>query len=832
MTTMHHARAATRAAALIAIASTATTSANSQVPDNIIRQLRPLVEIAVTNPAAPSSPLALGIFDTGGTSIFIPPETNSRLGIGTAASVGGANPEYTNFGVIGAPIDVTVGGWLGATLGGPELVSTAAAPFNGPDHIFGLNGRRLVVEPIARTGISPSLTYFNAAGAPPPRFSEPNIGAGFYNGDGAGQRPLVAIVDPTQASYLPFASGNVLVPPPAGVNLVPPSLPLDQVTSSVSFLDPGSGQVPTRALNFNPDFLFTLTMTPQRPAPAATAANPSPTPTLVADFTRYADADRRNATRGARPLVTLDAANNLFGAGGPANGTYLADTGAPTTDAPATVPNPANPPVLGTDQLNRFGQYWDFERRDLLLFGPRNAEDRALAGPGILFNVDRLTTGLARTGVNQLSQFGVPPVLNAVNPPGNANGSPTTVAPVSDIAATGFYRSNATHANALYIEGVESLGLFGGPGGDLIDGLSMGKDLVDAQGRLFFSVDPGSVGVSGAGFGTGVPGQSGRLQQMGDIFESRTGRPLVVRGVNTLRFNQDVLGLGANVGPISFNDGTRGAADNLRDFDLRTQDAFVDADLAHVMRNVDPFIRFPGDARNPGEGITGNYGTRGDVLGVNFDTYFSLDGASPHAGGSGADVLVNNLLGVGFHRFALAGDSGLLAGDDIDGIALLRPGSPLQSALSRGVLDRPAFLLGGRYGPNFTDGFDGIDFIQGHGLSDSMLFSLARGSPTLGIFDPFLGRLLSPADVFITDFDFTFSLWASAESLGLDPFIDNIDGLDVIAGSRDPPLPPPPVAAPPTLVTLLSAVLAFFAVRSRSPRVPSRVAGVLKPAAV
>jgi hypothetical protein len=59
-----------------------------------------------------------------------------------------------------------------------------------------------------------------------------------------------------------------------------------------------------------------------------------------------------------------------------------------------------------------------------------------------------------------------------------------------------------------------------------------------------------------------------------------------------------------------------------------------------------------------------------------------------------------------------------------------------------------------------------------------MLFSLAPGSPSLGIFDNFLGRFLSPADVFITDFDGTFAMYATAESLGLNPATDNIDGLD------------------------------------------------------
>jgi hypothetical protein len=51
----------------------------------------------------------------------------------------------------------------------------------------------------------------------------------------------------------------------------------------------------------------------------------------------------------------------------------------------------------------------------------------------------------------------------------------------------------------------------------------------------------------------------------------------------------------------------------------------------------------------------------------------------------------------------------------------------------------------------------GIDPFRGAGIADLALFSLAPGSPSLGIMDPFLGRPLSGADVFVTDFDGTFA---------------------------------------------------------------------------
>jgi hypothetical protein len=70
---------------------------------------------------------------------------------------------------------------------------------------------------------------------------------------------------------------------------------------------------------------------------------------------------------------------------------------------------------------------------------------------------------------------------------------------------------------------------------------------------------------------------------------------------------------------------------------------------------------------------------------------------------------------------------------------------------------------------------------------DTALFSLAPGSPTLSIFSLALGRTYSPADVFFTGFGGGFSVYASAESLGLLP-TDNIVGLDIRIGVLPPEL--------------------------------------------
>src|SRR5262249_28091018 len=122
-------------------------------------------------------------------------------------------------------------------------------------------------------------------------------------------------------------------------------------------------------------------------------------------------------TTGGLPMVNIGL-GNPFGIAAANFGTYIADTGAPSTGTPT----PANPnPLLGTDNLNGFGQYWNFQSSQMLLFGPTKASDRNIVGPGILFNVDRTTQGLASTGVNQLAVNGLPPLMNAPNPTPNPN---------------------------------------------------------------------------------------------------------------------------------------------------------------------------------------------------------------------------------------------------------------------------------------------------------------------------------------------------------------------------------------------------------------------------
>jgi hypothetical protein len=347
----------------------------------------------------------------------------------------------------------------------------------------------------------------------------------------------------------------------------------------------------------------------------------------------------------------------------------------------------------------------------------------------------------------------------------------------------------------------------------------LGADPIQQRSDLFFSVDRDSHGLnprSGVAQQQNGPLGLGPQQVAGDIFESFTGRPAGpgFLGTNSLRFNQDLLGLGPNSGPMAGIDPNCRNCDNLLDFDLNSQNGYVGGvPSSQVQRNIDPFITAPGDDFNPGAGVRRNYGTRGDIYGQNFDTYITLHRGSPELaplGASSADLLVGNRLGQGpgLHIFADHALLGLQAGDDIDALALDRLGSPTLGTLTPGNHLRPRFLKNGVFDLDL-DVFSGIDPFNGAGAADLALFSLDRDSPSLNL----LG--LSPADIFITDFDGTFALYASAESLGLNHFGDNIDGLDAR-----------PVPEPSCVLLLLGAFGAAVGSRRWRGTKPVRLGGI------
>jgi hypothetical protein len=140
--------------------------------------------------------------------------------------------------------------------------------------------------------------------------------------------------------------------------------------------------------------------------------------------------------------------------------------------------------------------------------------------------------------------------------------------------------------------------------------------------------------------------------------------------------------------------------------------------------------------------IAGFFGDELDALDlaqVASSPYFSIDRFSA-SNGFGAGSLANDILlaGLGVYAFGEA-HIGLLGGDDLD-----------------------ALLLDDQFNPGALD--PGID---------RALFSLDRASPTV------LGGGISAADVLLTDFTGSFSVFRSAGALGL-RVEDDVDALDTV----------------------------------------------------
>jgi len=228
-------------------------------------------------------------------------------------------------------------------------------------------------------------------------------------------------------------------------------------------------------------------------------------------------------------------------------GYQLIDTGAPTTrrggpDA-----------ITGTDELNKCGQFFDFSpvggggaganHGRLTLIAPSDPRIRTMRGNGILMGVDAGTVGLSRTAVNQESQYGSIPQLQV--------GANTLVTPAVPGEAGGtIFRTHLTGSNASYID-EDATALI--RGADVIDAQSLGGDGITPQSPLFFSVGRNSVGQPGSA----VNGQSMLNQVPGDIFEIPGDQPPYQRvqrfagRTNSLTINQEVMGLGPNVGPLA-----------------------------------------------------------------------------------------------------------------------------------------------------------------------------------------------------------------------------------------------------------------------------------------
>ena len=432
-------------------------------------------------------------------------------------------------------------------------------------------------------------------------------------------------------------------------------------------------------------------------------------------------------------------------------------------------------PLIGTNVTNEFGQVWNYapvgagvdaanpNRGALTLTGPiANNYAMSLMGNGIIFVVDSSTTGMIGTGVNQQASYGNIPQLQSGNtaPVGGDN--------VRAAAGT-IYRTDLTGSNASYI----TTGASGLAAGEVMTGLSLGKDLIGQHSQLFFTVSSSSDGQGGSA----VRNQQLSLQAGASIYTVPLGQPTpndFTPQSNGLLFNHELLGLGQTIGPSAV--GVQGS-DQLRDFKVNTQFAMPAVSIS----NLDPAIT---QVNQPASATRPRAGT--EILGTNFDTYFATNQGGP--------TIFKDTKGTVFASGP--NDIGLEASDKINSFALLRPsvaaGIIGAANVQRGTNRFSSQLIENAdtefntFDPNINDSFDGIDAFHG-GNSDLAVFTMAPGSPSLTAYEASLatagfgrfGDMLSPSDVFITDFDGTFSLYATAESLGLLPS-DVIEGLDVV----------------------------------------------------
>lgn len=817
-------------AAFLAVAGLFAGRAPAQMTaGNTSTFVRPLVwvrDISAANPFV----TAVGLYDTGAVSTFVAPQTNALWGIApTAATAGGSNSN--NYGIVGMPTSFDVSGIMGGAFSGPE----GGAP---PNHTFATANQVANTSISGRINIQPSLTYYNG------NKSFVNIGADYYNANGGAPAQVVE-VDPTNSTWMPFAFNNIAAGAKnsAGKALSGALSSGDQATSSLSYYFAGNSQAPTPAANADPGFLTVLPLTPVQFFTGAAGAS----------FTDFNDPGSNGATAGMRPFYNAPAGNPL---GIPA-GNYLVDTGAPfTAGAGTALATNIGVPLLGTNILNQYGQFYDFTNKTLMLFAPTNPYDRNIVGPGIVFDVGRTTTGLANTGVNQLATNGSLPVNTSTGAAIAGDG-------IKGQQASAIYSSQLTHSNKAYIGGISALGL---QASDHMAGLSMGADQpgIPTKGVLLagpeaapppappvgtpasggglpgpdncailFSVSGSSQGVAGSG----VAAQAA-LGKVSDNIYLATSANFIDTGhlgaTNSLRYSGDLLGLGPNAGPTTAAAG-RGPVDQMGDFVIESQRGYYQfpgsapsptaVPSSTVQRNIDPMITSETSTPlNTGSGVTLGSTTfsgapftgpasstppttaRGDAYGATFDTYFTLDSASPTLAAKGngaADILVNNVATAGgttgFQTYASAAMMGLNPGDAINALALSRPELGATIPVQVGLPNTSSTMIG-NFDENLYGNFDGVDAFNG-GSSDYDLFTLAPGSPDLTIYDPVIGRDLSSADIFVSDFDNTFALYATAQSLGLNPN-------DVITGMK--PIPLADVPEPASMLIMAMAGLGIL----------------------
>jgi hypothetical protein len=683
--------------------------------------------------AAAAQNVAVGIFDSGDPENTLSEETTTLINPGFLAAdpnpatppppialtnmgrVGGLPASATQFAVTVAT-NVNGSGFLGATLTGPELTVRAKQPA----HIFTTVTNMTQADPLNRGNYQNPVEYYNSQG------SENHLGDAFVSAAPGGGTRLAAEVDPTNAMVLPFAYDNAPtdITQANGNALLGASNPLDMQTSSVSFLAANDPRTPTFPLSNNPGNTFRVALTPTNfnGGAAVAAFNSANTDTGYTDSTDGAS---------IAPLPFINGIlQNIPGGGAAVAGNYLVDTGAPSTGVPHTVYtqlagyNAATPNasltlpslqipmigggtltfnnvsvtdngtngILGTNILNMFGQFFNYQTNEL---------DLEAVKSNVLFAVNNGSAlGLSHTGVNQAARFGA-----------------------AGTAGSEVFRSSQSGSNALFVNNT-AVDL---QAGDQIDGLSAGNSIIGNP--IAFSVSSTTTGKPG----TAVATQAGLNQQAGDIFVSNGANPSRSGsnpgfGTNSLYINPELLGLGVGGNAVTRTD--EGPAGN----------------VAGVQDQIGGFVLNAPRTINPVQSTGATAGSITSTAQMSTDTtrlFYTLAPSSPSLTGglNSSDIFVSN----GANSLSLFANGqttmGLLPGDVISAIALNDQGNP--NALDPG--------------------------------QDLALFTLAFNSPTLVSSE----NTINTADVFETNFNGTFSLYASSDSLGLN-FGDQIDGLDTV----------------------------------------------------
>jgi hypothetical protein len=799
---------------------------------NIERTIRPIIWSRYSGAPVPGgNNTVVGIWDTGDPWETISRETALQLGLAAGSPLkpgGSGGGVFKNNGTI-AQQNIQSSGWFGSRFDGPERNITAIpGGWNDPDirvgdptHVFG-SATVAPSNPVTSNGLYPWYGDYNGG------FSETHTGMPFVTNANPAMN-MTAFVDPINATPLPFSYDNTNGG--NGRGLGGASNPLDGRASSVSFYNAGSSRIPTPAKNTNAGFAYFVTLQPNQFSSTLVPSNAQAT--INAGLP--AGVDRRitieitaaNAALGSILIPTTQFPEVFYRAANPAgtiaygevsrvfevrnetirvggevdprgfvrdDGTVqvqiISKTAGVTTvhstqniRLPSSTPRPfgtINIPalgintgganvlidtganstsntIIGTDTLNRFGQFWDFSPQNagannnngrLTLYAPSTAPVIAAVAKGMLVGVDGNTAGAQGTAVRHESAIGSIPQLQ-----------PGAAATLSDGVVSNqsraVFRTHLTASNATYID--EKAMKLDGAGKPNITAMSTGADTINTD--LYFSITGGSQGKAGSAAKT----QTTRRQGASDVFKATYQGLNNVRGggTNSLFINQETMGLGSFVGPGVTVSNDDASLDNLSFLDMWTDAAMPGSSFS----NLDSPILSQNDAGTAARARVG-----GDRLGAggNFDTYFTTD--IP-----GTNAIYRSEFSLG-GEFASYEEMGLLEGDTINALAMFRP------SISPGVRGDDFLDIGGvfisptldeddpRFDVNSGGLFLGLDW--NFGLeSDLAMFSLASRSPTLGQFG------LSTADLFITDFDGTFTFAISAESLGLE-FFDDLDALD------------------------------------------------------